>query len=148
MGDHEQGSTVLFCDLAKQSENLLAGIRIKRTGRLIGKQDLGISGYGSGDRYALPLSDRKLIGSEIKSPAQSDPTKDLSGSLQGIRSFSAAKAQPDGDVLDRSKRSQKMEVLKHHPAMFPPMLVELGGTQGRKIDPGYRDLASIRATQP
>ena len=41
-----------------------------------------------------------------------------------------------------------MVVLKHHPAMFPPMLVELGGTQGRKIDPGYRDLANIRATQP
>ena len=100
------------------------------------------------ERYALPLSDRKLIGSEIKSPAQSDPTKDLSGSLQGIGSFSAAKAQPDGDILDRSKRSKKMKVLKHHPAMFSPMLVELGGTQGRKIDPGYRDLANIRATQP
>ena len=50
----------LLCDLAKQSENLLAGIRIKRTGRLIGKQDLA-SPAMAGRSLRVAALDRKLI---------------------------------------------------------------------------------------
>ena len=63
MSYHKEGTPILFSNLAKQFENLLSGIRIKRAGRLVGKQDRGTSGYSSGDSYALSFSNRKLIRS-------------------------------------------------------------------------------------
>jgi hypothetical protein len=147
MSDHKEGAPILFSNLAKQFENLLSGIRIKRAGRLVGKHDRGTPGYSSCDSYALSFSNRKLIRSGMKTIAQSDPMKDFSGPLKDIRTLATAEPQPNGNILDCGERSKEMEGLEHHSTMGTPMLVELCGVQGSKVNTGHRHLANIGATQ-
>ncbi|MNC77766.1 hypothetical protein D3C75_1298110 [compost metagenome] len=56
MGDHD--NQLVLGNFLDQLHNLFTGYRIKRTGRLIGQNDIRIIGKRTGNRYTLHLTAR------------------------------------------------------------------------------------------
>jgi hypothetical protein len=61
MGDEDHGQRHAFANLVQQAENLRLDRHVQRRDRLVGDQDLGVVGKGSGDADALALTAGKLM---------------------------------------------------------------------------------------
>jgi hypothetical protein len=60
MGDEDYGQTLLFIELPKQADDLVAGPAIEVSGRLVAHQNRRFVDQGPRDRYPLLLTPRKL----------------------------------------------------------------------------------------
>ena len=60
--DHEVGQIALPAQVRQQIEDLGLNRHVERRGRLIQQQDFGFRCQGAGDRHALPLPTRNLVG--------------------------------------------------------------------------------------
>lgn len=58
MGDNHQASAMVTVETKQQIGNLVTGMPIQITGRLIGQQQRGLTNKGTGNRHPLLLATR------------------------------------------------------------------------------------------
>ena len=95
VGDHDDGLAEVVDDVAQEGEDLAAGPRVERAGRLVGEDDLGPRDERAGDRDALLLAARELGGPVAQAVAEPDAVDDLvaPGPVERARADSRAAAR-------------------------------------------------------
>ena len=96
VGDHDDQA--IGGDLAQQVHHLYRGRRVQGAGRLIRQQDLGIVDQGAGDRYALHLATRELVGALVHMICQAHRVQRRQGPLTPLRPGDPGQGQRQLDV--------------------------------------------------
>ena len=96
MGDHYD--ELIFGDVLEYLHYLHARLGVKRAGRLVGKQNVGIVDEGAGYCDALHLAARHLVRLFVKLVAEPDHFKRFGRSAAALRAVYARKRQRKLDV--------------------------------------------------
>ena len=97
----DHNDQLLFGDLTKDLHDLHAGLRVKRTRRLVGEQDIGIVDQRTRDCHALHLTARHLIGAFFDLIFQADLTQGIDGTCAAF------------SLGDTRERERQFDVGKH-----------------------------------
>ena len=87
-------------DLLEKLHDLHARLRVKRTGRLVGKQNVGVIDKGAGDRNALHLSARHLVRLFLELIAKTDLAQRLNGASTALVARNTRKRECKLDVRE------------------------------------------------
>ena len=129
---------------AQQAHDCFAVHGVERAGRLVGEQQPALADDRPGDRNALALTSRQLVGVAIGEVCHVELLHRLDAS--GARGFGAdaVELEGQGDVLDRRQPREQVEVLEDvadrpasHPRLFRARDV-------REVDPVHEHLAAGR----
>ena len=102
--------------LLEQLHDLLAGRRVEVAGRLVGEEDAGIVDERPGDRHALALAARQLVGPVIHAVAQPDALE-RAGRLRaaGLRRRGRRRSAAARRCAATSARGSRLNVWKTNP---------------------------------
>jgi len=125
VSDQKKTAALLGGNLPKKKKNIPASLRVKRSGRLIRKENRSLSGNRTGDGYALSFPYGKLIRSSIKTVTQSHSFENFTGPFPDCDLPHAPYAQANGNIFNRRKGSEKVKGLKNHPAVGTTVPIKL-----------------------
>ncbi len=109
MGDEDGGQPERLVHLLEPGTRPLAQLRVEVGQRLIEQQQARLVDQRAGNRYALLLTTRELIGIAVGQLAEFEPIKHVAGALLALGRGNAADAQRIGDVLlHRHMRPQRI----------------------------------------
>ena len=91
--------------LSQEREDLLAGLGVERSCRLVGEDDLGPGDQGAGDRDALLLAAREFSRSVLDACRKADAPGNLDQPVLGDRPFGESKRERDV-LLDGQGRDE------------------------------------------
>ena len=124
---------LLFCHLAQNVHNLHAGLRVKCTGRLVGKQNIGVVYQRTRDGNTLHLTARHLCGTLLQLIRKSHLTQRLDRALAPLLLGDTREGERQLDVCQHRLVRNEVVALEHEAdrviAVGIPIgvLVELGG---------------------
>src|SRR5258708_4711389 len=93
VGDEQNGRAEALVQVADQSENLVASVRVEVACRLVCQENRRINSESARDGYALPLAARKLVGQMIQAGSELDHPQQLLRSLVSFLFRPAAQVQ-------------------------------------------------------
>ena len=112
MGD-DQHRAALPRKLAHNGQHLAGQLGVKRGGRLVKIEDLGVGRHGAGDGYPLLLPAGKLAGVVVGAVIHADLDKLRMGQLLGrAAGHLAGNDKPLGHILQRGLVCKQVVVLK------------------------------------
>ncbi len=140
VGDHDDGLTEIFVQLAKNFKNGVGAARIEITGGLIGKDDFRFVDECAGDGHALLLATGELGGLVIEA---SRDAEELGENVEAVRIEAVAvNVLGERDVVAGGERRQEIEFLEDE-ANFVAAKVGAGGVaEGGKVVAIEHDAAS------
>ena len=118
--------------VANQREDLLAGARVEVAGRLVGEQDRRIDRQRAGDRDALPLAARQLVGQMLQPVSELHERQQLARALVDLLARPAAQVQRQADVLEARQRRQQVEELEDEADLVAPDARQRHRRRGRR----------------
>ena len=80
VGDEDDG-VALRMEFVEEAHDLVAGLRIEVSGRLVGEEDGRLVDEGAGNRDALALSARELVGFVVHAFFEANEAEALFGAL-------------------------------------------------------------------
>ena len=98
--------------IANQREDLVAGRGVEVAGRFVGEQDRRIDRQRAGDRDALALAARELVGQVLQAVAELHERQQLARALVDFPARPATQVQRQADVLEARQRRQQVEELE------------------------------------
>ena len=146
MGDHHDRVPVLVDDLAQQREHAAPGLRVQRSGRLVGEHHLGPGDERPGDRDALLLASGELGGTVAQALLQPDPRGDFAH-LRAPRA-ATVQAQRQADVLGDRERRHQVEGLEDEPDPLAPQDRQPPLAEPRQVSVAERDGAGGGPVEP
>ena len=116
----DDGRAEARVQVADQREDLLAGARVEIAGRFVGEQNRRIDRQRAGDRDALALAARELVGQMLQPvPSWTSVSSSVARSCT-LRARPAAQMQRQPDVLEARQRRQQIEELKDEADLVAP----------------------------
>src|SRR6476661_2770146 len=113
MRDHQDRAAQPLVEIADQVQNAGAGARVQVPCGLVSQQDRGIDRQGSGNRYALALAARKLVGQVLHPVAQIDQVEQLGGAVLHLFPGPATEMERQPDVLQAAQTGKQVEELEN-----------------------------------
>ena len=99
--------------LSEQVHHLLRRLAVESAGRLVGQNDLRPGDQRAGDRHALLLSSRHLVGHVVGPIAQSEPVEELEGHRVALAAGHSLVIEGQRDVLHRVFVADQVERLEN-----------------------------------
>ena len=120
MGDHHYGGAVLPVDAGKELEYAVRGLVVEVAGRLVGYDEFGAVEQRPGDRYALLLASRKLVGHLVGLVGHPYVLQDLPDALvDGILVFPAGRLEHEFQVALDGPVHEELEILEDDADLSP-----------------------------
>ena len=114
-------------DLADKLHDLYARHRIERARRFVGEQYFGVIDERAGDRHALHLTARKLVGAFVQFVFQSDFDQRVLRSLAAFGFGNARDRERQFDVAEHGLVGNEVIGLEHEPdpmiSVYVPIVV-------------------------
>src|SRR6185503_15540055 len=104
--------------LAEQPHDLESRRRVEVARRFVGEEDAGVVHERAGDRHALALSSRQLVGPVVHPVAQPDPFERLCGARAPFLGAEAGVNEGQLHVVQRVGAGQEIERLKYEPDLL------------------------------
>ena len=121
-------------ELAQDLHHLDGGLRVERSGRLVGQDDLGVVDDGARDGHALHLTARELVGALVHLLAQPHAAQGILCAGPPLGARGAREQQRHLNIGDHALMRDQVVVLEHEPhavvAVGIPVLIgiALGGS--------------------
>src|SRR5579872_2360662 len=126
MGDDDDGAPLLAGEVTEEPHDAPSGDGIERRRRLVGENDAGRTGKGSGDRNALLLAAAQIGGVGIGLLAQGDLLQQLERGGGAMAALHAFEVERDLDVLPRREAGEEVIALEDEADMGKPRAAPLG----------------------
>ena len=116
--DDQEGQVVLSVQLPHQGDDLVGVLAVEVAGRLVGPDDRGVVDERTGDRHALALAARELVGHVLGPVAQAHELERIERLAPRLLRRDAGDEQRQLDVLDRAQHGHQVVELEDeaHPA--------------------------------
>ena len=125
MGDHEDGLT-LAVHLAEQMQQLIGGLGVQRTGRLIGQNNAGVGNHCAGHGGALLLTAGDFVGVLFQQCGNAQLIGNGRQTPVHLLIALACQHQRQIDVILQSKGVQQIELLKYKTQMIAAERCHIG----------------------
>src|SRR6185436_8361290 len=126
---HQHHRVPLGVELVEQRHDLGRGCRVEVAGRLVGEEDRRVVDQGAGDRHALALAARQLVGIVVHAVAQAYPLEGAAGALPPHAARHAGVDERQLDVLQGIGAGQQVEGLEDEADLLVADRRELGVVQ-------------------
>src|SRR5690349_10214498 len=132
VGGENKGDTRLFVEFLHNIHNLLAVLCVEVGSRFVSQDELGIRSQGSGNRDALLLPARELIGAMMSAVQESDGLQHFVDAFLAVCGFDASQEKRHLDIFIGCEGWNEREELEHKSdgvlAQVRPLIaIELGG---------------------
>ena len=146
VGDEDERGVVTFAQAEEQVDDGRAVDRVEIAGGLVGEQDIGARGGGTGQRHALLFAAGELRGVVIDAAFEADGLQFFLGASKGIRL--AGEFQRGRHVFERRHGRDQVEGLEDHAEMIAAEAGELILGHGGQIVAEGGDLAAGGLFEP
>ena len=99
VGGADDGDAFFAVEGFHELDDFLTGFGVEVSGGLVGEDDAGRIGEGSGDGDALLLSAGELEGFVVESVSEADALEDVGGFLDGVFAAVATKCHGEHNIL-------------------------------------------------
>src|SRR5450759_3828468 len=118
VGGQDRGLPLVDAARPDQLEDIIPGVEVEVAGGLVGDDDGRLVEEGTGNRHALLLATRDLLGTVALEVAQVEVAHQVGDAIHGSRTLSGD-AQWQGDVLGRGQVGDQVEELEDEADLLP-----------------------------
>ncbi len=108
MRDSKNAAVLLFGDAREKRHHRVSVLAVESRSRLVGEDDRGFGGDGTGNGHTLLLTAREVARVIVKALAEPHFTQHFLGAARGLIALAADDVEGDANVLERSQRREQI----------------------------------------
>lgn len=112
MGDHDDGASVFLVQFVEQFHDFGSHLGVQVTGRLVGKDDVGVADDGTGDGDTLTLAARELRREVAHAVREADLFEHGDGGFTAFLGADLTVKKGQFDIIEYVQRIDQMERLE------------------------------------